>query len=591
MEFEKSLADNQLSLGSDSNRWAFAALIASIHALSRLDLFILFKIFLPLFTSLIVLPLWLIARQLPHRSSQYVILLTAAISPTIILELEVIRAQSLFLVWLYFSLGFLAHAAKKRDFFLFFLAGTLSILGVFYHALFVVFLLAWLSVLLWHHRSFFLQRYKIFIPLIVIAYFLLRNKAFAINIFNRLTTQAALSINNFLLQKWNLSFPAQFTSDGLEVGWSGPAGILKYYAFYAGPFSLAFLLFLLLLILFFWRRVSPHIKQANYFHHPFFYLLFFFLVVAEIAPRFGGHAYLPDRAWQYISILLISPLFLFLSATGANQSRRVFFNLIGLTLILISIGGSLYVNHLISYRMPAYERAAATWIKANLPVDRLFFTSSSKYLLLYHTSSQRLIIDDSFLENNNLQATLDHINKSLVVYRARITAIPDKRYFYNTWYNRHIAEQKIIYDTLNDRVEGAIEHLSTLLEEGHLDQDTIEPILARARNLAQHSNKANDDVYSMLNEADRQLAIKDIKAHSDMSGEELFDFDSIYIYYARTHPSNPYSQRPYKSSFTVNHDFISFPTLDNNPDIFNLIYNDGGNVLIWEVNTDSFIQP
>jgi len=585
INFNNAADNQQLFLDTDSNRWAFAAFIASIHHLTRLDFYVIFKYIFPYISLLVLFPLWLIARHFPLRSWQFLILMAAAFSPTLILELAIARQQTLFLIYLYFAIAFLIQSASRRDQSLYYLTGLFSFFGVFVHPLFFLFLLSWIVSAFWHNRSFFFRHYKLISLILLLTLPLLSQRHFFSNIFNRLGSQFSIVLANFLSGRWNLLFPTSYkNTDGLQMGWSGLDGLIKYYGFYAGPLALAIIFFCFYFFLSGRKSSNSPFKLIRYPHRPLIILIFFFFFIAEIAPRIANHSYLPDRAWQYLGILLIYPLFIILLAWQRGHRSSNKFLLLFFIPIFITIIGSIYVNYLISHKMPDYELRASRWINENLPDNRIVFTSSSKYLLLYHANSQRLILEDSYLQNNDLSATLDHINKSLLVHRARILAAPHSRHSHNTWYNPNLAQLSLIYDAINHNVADGVNHLQSLYQDGHLDQVTLNPIINQAHGLATFSNQARDSIVAALDQTDRQLAIDDIKRHSSLSGDEVHEFNSVYIYYARTHPRNPYATRPYKSSFTVNHNFKHFPALENNPDTFELVYRDGDDVFIWQAH-------
>ena len=56
---------------------------------------------------------------------------------------------------------------------------------------------------------------------------------------------------------------------------------------------------------------------------------------------------------------------------------------------------------------------------------------------------------------------------------------------------------------------------------------------------------------------------------------------TVYLYYAQTHPRNPYAFRPYKSSATDKQTLDEFPALQNHPAMFELVYQDNNDVYIW----------
>jgi len=76
---------------------------------------------------------------------------------------------------------------------------------------------------------------------------------------------------------------------------------------------------------------------------------------------------------------------------------------------------------------------------------------------------------------------------------------------------------------------------------------------------------------------------------SVIDGErETFKDSNIYIYYAVTDPRNPYTNRPYESSFTKSRPNSSFPALSSHPEFFELIYHQPNQVYIWHIKSPAY---
>ena len=81
-----------------------------------------------------------------------------------------------------------------------------------------------------------------------------------------------------------------------------------------------------------------------------------------------------------------------------------------------------------------------------------------------------------------------------------------------------------------------------------------------------------------ISSINKQDILAVIKAKHDIIKD-----DNAFIYYAVTDTRNPYTQRPYESSFTKNRPDSSFPALNSNSDFFELIYHQPSQVYIWHV--------
>jgi len=219
----------------------------------------------------------------------------------------------------------------------------------------------------------------------------------------------------------------------------------------------------------------------------------FFYSIAELFPRFGNLAYLPDRAWQPAAILTIPLVYLLLK--NATAPRRALLSWLGLVLLVINVSGAFYVNYLTGFTIPNYELKASAYLDT-LPNDKYIFSSSSKNIIRYHSRAKFVGISEAHYTNQTPDDLLEHIAQ----YTEKLTS--------------QLA-------------------------------DIAPPTASRQTTLP-----------------------------------------TIYIYYARTHPKNPYAERPYTSGFTGHHALVEFPSLDNNPELFEPIYTDGELVRIWRVKLD-----
>lgn len=566
ISFEQATQKNQLMLVADNNRWAFASLIQSVTLLTNLSLYTILKYLFPFLSILTLLPLWLMAQQLRHKLTQFLVLSTTLISSTLILELEFGRDQTIFLIFLYFALGLLVEAARTKNATLFFLVGIFSLSGILMHPTFVLFVLSWLIALGIKHRQT-IWRHKITSILVLLAAYPWLGR---INVIHNITGRLIGGYRTVILQigDWNFAFPTRYiNADAYDVSWPGVTGVLKYYAFYMGPYSLAIIISLFLLL-----SVSEHFRKflrdaLRHEYTPIITGIIFFLLVAEILPRTSNLAYLPDRAWQFTAILLVFPLYLILSFTESTFFRDRRTRIAILTIFLIStsinIGGAFYINYLNDFTMPAYELRAADWIKHNLPPTSFILTpSSSKNLIRYHAQVNYVKFQHDNFQENNPAVLMNNIKQALT--SEEIKAIKSQ-----SWHNPYVSEAAINYN----------EAMLSLIKASD-----------EAKGVIQQYSIANT---AMLNQKLSANQLRQVRIASDLSSTlRLYDDSlksstqeqpeqTVYLYYAQTHPRNPYAFRPYKSSFNDKQTLADFPALQNYPAIFELVYQDNNDVYIW----------
>lgn len=560
IEFSQKFSINQLSLSNDFSRRSFSALLSAFFYLGHLDPFFTFKYLFP-FLSLLILPsLWLAARLLPSRFWQFIFLFAAVfISPTIILEVTYIRQQVLFLIFLYYMVGLHLYAIYAKDHTMFYLLSVIALFGTTVHPAFLIIILTNITAWFFTHLPL-IRRYQFITLLGILLLFPLAQKATIVNMFVRIYEQARASLFNTLTGRWNLNFPAYYVnSDGYEMSWPGFTGVTKYYAYYAGPVSLTVLILFILWL--FTRRdfrqtFMVQLRNVASASIVTSYLLFFF--IAEIAPRFGHIAFLPERAWQYLSILSIFFLFFVIKSQPSVHPSRLSSIILPTLLIsssAISFFGASYINNLNRYSMPDYEFAAARWMIDHLDESSIIYSSSSKNLIRYHANKNFIGLNDAMYTESDPAIILDHLSSQLPLssdVSVNLTQVSAK---------------------LSDIRDIAIN------TKASLDQAIL------LRRIAPDTYQSIDHQVAQLQTAladiahDNSLARDYHKTHAPLTDQ----LPPRYIFYSTTHPKNPLASRPYKSSFTANQDITDFPALDHYPMYFSRVYTDGNNVIIWQV--------
>ncbi len=566
INFSQSFSINTLPLSSDFTRRSFSALLSAFFYLLHLDPFFTFKYFFPLLTLLIMPPLWLAGRYLSTRLWQFAFLFTAVfISPTIILEVTYIRQQVVFLIFLYFIISLSIYAIQVKDKTIYYLLFIFTLFGTIIHPAFLIILLT--SIIAWfitHLRT--VRRFQFTTLLLLILLFPLAKKAALINMFVRIYEQARASFINALTGRWNLQFPSFYiNSDGYEMSWPGVVGVLKYYAYYVGPAAM-----LILGLFVFWlftnqkfrRRLTSRLHNTVFVAIILPFILFFF--IAEIAPRFGNIAFLPERAWQYLSILAIFVLF-FLIKDGpvsrwSNKRSQLIFGLLILSSIT-AFSGAAYINSLNKYSMPDYDFRAADWMVKNLSESSMIFSSSSKNIIRYHANMNFIGLNENMYAEPDPLVILNHLSSQLP-----LTADLSSNLIRVSAYLSDIRDTAV-------SAKGSVDETIT---KRHVSTDTYQAIDAYVASLQTALAKITEH-----NESAR-----DFHQSNAIISEKI---PPLYIFYSTTHPKNLMADRPYQSSFTADQNVTAFPALDHTPDYFSRVYTDDHNVIIWQVKVQSFL--
>jgi hypothetical protein len=559
--FESKVALNKLPITTGDSRNSFAALVTALHYLADVKLFILFKYFLPFLSLFALAPLYLAARTIKSKLLQLPLLLSLLISPTISLELGYIRQQVLFLIFLYFAVGLSIYAYQKKDYTTQYLILFYAFLGTFIHPAFLIFVLTWLIAFfiskakwIWSHKYLSLLVFVLAIPV--------AEKFTVLNMFVRIYAQARASLRHLLHAKWNLRFPAHFiNSDTYEMSWPGFTGVTKYYAYYVGPVSLVIIIFVIILLIANTQfRKSTKALLLNSYTAAITLPIILFFCIAEIAPRFGNIAFLPDRAWQYLGILLTLFLFLLLSSIDkgiifSGKTNR-YIAVIGLgSFYLVSIIGAMYINSLTKYIMPDYEFRAIEWIKENTSSESRIFSGSSRNIIGYHAKAKYTGFNSKYYSNPDKDVILRHMSSQIDI-------------------------PTVAYSDLN-RISAIFSELAAVSTKSKVELEEAIEYNEVSTKLFNDLRDARFAVQKDISELSTLIdKSQEFQVAQQLGADNLPD---IYVYYAKTHPKNPYAARPYESSFTSDQKVSSFPALDGHPDDFIRVYEEGDNVIIWQV--------
>lgn len=568
--YSYQFSDQHVSL---IERPSFGALTFVATRLIGTEIFVFFKYILPFFFVFITLPAWLVARNFEDKKKRLLYILLTFTSPAVLLYGTTAMPQEPFLILSYFFIFFLLYSFITKDSFFYYAAGIVIFLGYFYHQVGIILFAIWALI------TIIAKRKTIFADKVVVSLVILLLLSHA-SYFNRmlrfiLNWSEIFFDKIFLPNSINLKYPAAYQNIDLNMmGWPGVAGVTKYYAFHMGPVVGAIIIIFLFLFLkksfriFVWNalRHSPALIVALGA-----FTLFF--SISEILPRFPNLALLPDRAWVFAGIFSLIPAFFILYSKEKLPRHAM---VVSSVLILISMGGALYVNHLKQYLMTPAQWRSAQWIIENLPKERLFLSAGNKQLLPVHAESRLIRLPQSTYCND--LSGFEKIMKDLQ---------PE---------NDNDAIEKQAFSEIATAIEGHIriyrESLKTpasTTKKYDLLQDLSDNINHELnKKTASLKSKQGVTVLPPIHGMDYDIT-GPVLIESAFSRAEftytLDPKDELYIYYSSMHEKNPYNDRPYTLSswgFADCGDDIPF-IFDKYPERFKRIYDDGTEVIIWKV--------
>lgn len=367
----------------------FGSLIYITAALTGLDIYSIFKYLLPFLSLSVLFPAWMMARTFESKAKQWLFLVFALTSPATILYAQTSMPQAPF-IWLsYFFTFFLLYSTTKKDSSFLYAAGVLIFLASFYHQAALITFIAWLiSVIIFKRKALFSSK-KILI-LTVFVLILIFSRFSAISEFVVYWTRRIIP-HFFKENSFNWFYPWQYTNiDNQIMGWGSFGGIVKFYAFYAGPAIIFVFLFFVWLL--FQKKFRVYIFSQFSNEVSLAALLFSFVVffiIAEIFPRFPNIALLPDRAWIFAGLAVYVFLFLMLRYTHKITPAIL---IPAILLFLTGTAGATYINFQKRYLISPMQLESARWIKSNLSDNRLFFSFGHKSLLPIHADTPLVII-------------------------------------------------------------------------------------------------------------------------------------------------------------------------------------------------------
>ncbi len=501
---------------------------------SSLPLYAFFKYVFPFIACLSIIPATLTLPRAGSRWAQATWLLLPLLSPSLILYAGLPIPQSLLLICVFLFFHLVLYAKTPERFGWYATAGLIIAAAFFYHQAAAVIFLLWILATLWWKQqeiaALFRRRPVVTVGALTamgsVGYFAGMH-GFLMHWLSRITSMLRYNPN------WH--FPAYYINiDGQSVGWTGVAGVLKYYLFYVGPPLLGILIVTGILTIAS-GRVQKALRKSLYPPSHVTVIILaaaFFFMLSEILPRLSSIALLPERAWLFGAIFSSALLWKLISLfPRANAAYGIF-----LVFIASSVGGALYVNAQKAHTIPDYQVRAAEWIKKNLPGDRLIASNEQPYLLTTNAESAILPIDGISLCNLDLA-------KPEFLRAAWLRLHPQE----NT-------ERQKIAEVYWGRLQNLI---------------AIDPDITLA-----DLDTTSEHFINKLNENARQ--------HHSIPPLQ----HRVFIYHAVPDSRDMLRERPYTKA---NEEAVCLtPVFDEHPELFTKIYDDRGLVRIWRFTDPTF---
>ena len=345
--------------------------------------------------------------------AKYLFLISFVAVPIVNLEMDYVRPNVIFIFAL---LPFIYYLSKGLDGLKinFIFSSIIATIGLMFHEFFgIIFLINIFFIVNYFYKKFSNLKKIIFISILSIFFLIILinvNKfpvlIFFINSVGNFTTLIATGLH------WNWWYLSTYSNmNGNNLGWNGFWDVSKYYAYSLSPFLVLILFGSIFTII---AKVKQNEKVFSIEKIALFFL-FVGLFFAEFLPRINYQT-LPDRFWPLISISLIALAPFTFSKIKFIQKKLAI--QVMLILLLIGIGGSIYIAKAKKGYTSKKEYTAAQWIKKNTPENSLFLTQGENDVMVNYFANRKSIVPSaSFFINKNEQVSQTKTLESADIYK------------------------------------------------------------------------------------------------------------------------------------------------------------------------------
>lgn len=385
---EKRIASPNLS------RPLFYTYILDLMALTKLPIFWIFKVVLPLIASAIFIPFYLLGKKYFKNINLVFVSLLPFYFPVVAMELLYPRPQIVFISSIVFVLYLIAEIKKEEHITSSLALILFAFIGSKYHEFFMLLILISIVGLLAINKSEILKKPFRFLAgtfvLLVIVYPWMRD----MKLIEAVVYFFKPFIYYALHPKFNLWFIDSYVNtDGNPMGWPGYSWILYY------GYNLGIAFPLLMLTALFSKKIHIAEKRKTPFIVIFTMLLF--LAIAEIYPRLGL-GFLPDRAWLFVAITFSYIALIRISNLKDSVVNSRIWKVVIAIIVILSFASSWYVTHKKQGWVTKNESAAAEYLKHNTPSNAVIITQGTNDPLVTFFAERCFLMPPGyfFLENN-----------------------------------------------------------------------------------------------------------------------------------------------------------------------------------------------
>jgi len=519
------------------SRPLFFALVWLLLFLTKIPMYWLFKIVLPLVLFLVLALVFysLSFSKIKNRLLLIVSSLAFLSCPVIFAEVLCSRPQTIFIlvfVILLFVLKEFVLRPQAKDYLWLGFLLVLNVLGLKMHLFFVFNVLLILAVWLFSSRDL-IKKYSfesaiLFLFAILGSYPWLRD----LGIMDQVAGLARPFIQTLVHPKFDLWFIDNYVNvDGIQMGWPGILQ-LYYYGYNLGIFLPCLFLFL----------VAVKQKTKIFFGGDWIWLLILamFFSIAEIFPRLGV-AFLPDRAWLYVSSILIFFVPTVLSLLEKKLLKKKVWFIVFMLSFVLSVLASLFVVYAKQGWVAPGDVEAAQFIKSNTSPQAVFVGQEANSPVVSFFG-ERLFVKASpslFLEKD---ISVDTLN------------------YFSNFFELVFREEYYL-----DRQQELLKKMREELDQ--LRDPYLSDYALHIKNLSLYQKTLEENIKMLQNIRKQKM---------DKKGP-------VYIIYSHNKFNSLYSIRGWWR--TNNFYRANLDKFNKHPDLFDIVYNKNG-VIIWKVKIE-----
>lgn len=377
-----------------TERPLFLVFAGGLAALTRSSLYFAFRWLIAGIGVMIFFPYFLRLRMIiANPVKLFFALLLIFATPTLLIELTVVRPQSLFILGLPAFIYFLSRGGESNDVRYYYLAGLITFSGLLIHELFLITTIVFIGFLLYKARFKIMTKpwrsLGWFFLFVFAIYPYIRDFGFVTFVTVYLQSYLIPGLGHMHFRFWFLDKIVSVANE--DVSWIGWRNVLKYYAYYVGPAVAGIMI--VMLSLFFRGSVSRFNKKIDSTARLALIFMFIFFANAEIAPRFGI-GYLPERSWLFFDI---SALFLIPAIFGYfdNLRRKNAVLFVVLLISAVGFGGACYVAQAKGGLISGGEFNAAKDLRILLDDNSIVITQAGNETLLQEYAAKKTVVPPS----------------------------------------------------------------------------------------------------------------------------------------------------------------------------------------------------